>query len=72
MRIVIPWMGIFVLNKGSSIKYIRKIFRKTNTSNLQIRTRTRAHQGVRNVNFSENFVFVLNGWSLSKQPLIKC
>ena len=29
-----------------------------------IRTRTYAFQGVRNVSFSENFVYVLNGWSL--------
>ena len=28
--------------------------------------RTCSYQGVRNVNFSENFVYVLNGWSLSK------
>ena len=47
---------------GSSIKYVRKIFRKTNISNPLIRTRTCAYQGVRNVSFPENFVYVLNGW----------
>ena len=45
---------------GSSIKYVRKIFRKT-ISNPLIRTRTCAYQGVRNVNFAENFAYVLNG-----------
>ena len=29
-----------------------------------IRTRMCAYQGVRNVSFSENFVYVLNGWTL--------
>ena len=47
--------------KGTSIKYVRKIFRKTNISNPLIRTRTCAYQGVRNVSFSENFAYVLNG-----------
>ena len=28
-----------------------------------IRTHTRAYQGVRNVSFSENFAYVLNGWT---------
>ena len=31
---------------GPSIKYVRKIFRKTNISNPQIRTRTCAYQGL--------------------------
>ena len=39
----------------SSIKFIRKIFQKTNISNPLICTQTCAYQGVRNVNFSENF-----------------
>ena len=43
--------------KGSSIKYVRKISRKTNISNPLIRTC--AYQGVRNVSFWENFVYVL-------------
>ena len=51
--------------KGSSIKYVRKIFRKTNISNPLIRTRTCAYQGVRNVSFLENFAYVLNGWLLN-------
>ena len=45
---------------GSSIKYVRKIFRKANISNPLIRTC--AYQGVRNVSLSENFAYVLNGW----------
>ena len=47
-----------------SIKYLRKIFRKTNISNPLICTRTCAYQGVRNVSFSGNFAYVLNGWPL--------
>ena len=49
-------------SKGPSIKYVRKIFRKTNISNLMICTRTCAYQGVRNISFSENLAYVLNGW----------
>ena len=49
-----------LLGWGSSIKYVHKIFRKTNISNPLIRTRTCAYQGVRNVSFSENFACVLN------------
>ena len=45
------------LYKGPSIKYERKVFRKTNISNPMVRT----HQRVRNVSFSENFAHVLNG-----------
>ena len=37
-------------------------FPKTNISNLLIHTRTCAYQGVRNVSFSEDFAYVLNGW----------
>ena len=48
------------LNEEPSIKYERKILRKTNISNPLIRTRTFAYQGVRNVSFSENFAYVLN------------
>ena len=50
-----------VPGKGSSIKYLRKISRKTNISNPLIRTRTCTYQGVINDNFSENFAYVLNG-----------
>ena len=56
--------------KGSSIKYVRKTFRKTNISNPLIRTCTCEYQGVRNVSFLENFAYVLNGlpriWIFSK------
>ena len=52
------------LVRGSSIKYVPKIFRKTNISNPLIRTRTCAYQRFRNVSFSENSVYVLNEWSL--------
>ena len=47
--------------KGSSIKYVRKIFQKTNISNPLIRIRMCAYQGVRNISFSEDFAYVLNG-----------
>ena len=56
-----------MITKGSSIKYVRKIFRKTNISNPLIHTRTCVYQGVRNISFSENFTYVLNRWSLSLQ-----
>ena len=38
------------------------MFLKCNIYNPLIRTRTYAYQGVRNVSFSENFAYVLNGW----------
>ena len=41
------------LNEEPSIKYERKILRKTNISNI-------SYQGVRNVSFSKNFAYVLN------------
>ena len=44
----------------SSIKYVCKIFRKTNISYPLIRKCTCASQGLRNVRFSENFADVLN------------
>ena len=47
--------------KGSSIKYVRKISRKTNISNPLIHTPTCAYQGGRKVSFSENFADVLMG-----------
>ena len=53
------------LPKESSIKCILEIFRKTNISNPLLRTRTCAHQGIRNVSFSETFAYVLNEWPLS-------
>ena len=48
----------------SSIKYLRTTFRKTNISNFLIGKRTCAYQGLRNISFSENFAYVLNGWPL--------
>ena len=51
-------------SKGSSIKYVRKFFRKTNISKSLIRTRTCAYQGARNVSISENFAYLLHGWPL--------
>ena len=48
------------IDKGPSIKCVRKIFRKTKISTPLIRTRTFVYQGVRNVSFSENFRYVLN------------
>ena len=46
-------IGVFQENKAD------QIFRKTNSSYLLIRTRTCAHQGVRNVSFSENLTCFL-------------
>ena len=40
---------------------------ETNISCLLLRTSTCAHQGVRNVSFSENITLVLNGWSLLRK-----
>ena len=51
---------------GPCIKYVRKISRKTNISNPLIRMRSCAYQGVRNVSFSEDFAYVLNGWILEE------
>ena len=59
-KIIIVLRKFLFLNKGPSIKYVRKIFRKTNISNPLIRTHSCAYQGVRNVSFSENFAYVLN------------
>ena len=39
-------------------------FRKFNISYPLIRTRTCAYQGVRNISFSENFAYIINGWFL--------
>ena len=41
-----------------------KFSEKTNIYNSLIRTRTCAYPGVRDVSFSENFAYVLNGWPL--------
>ena len=45
--------------KESSITYVCKMLRKTNISTPLIRTRACAYRGLRNVNFSENFAYVL-------------
>ena len=47
--------------KGSSIKYVHKMFCKTIISNSLMRTCKCAYQEVRNISFSENFADVLNG-----------
>ena len=52
-------------NTESSIKYIRKIFQKFNVSYFLIGTVTCAYQRVRAVSFSEDFSYVLNGWTLT-------
>ena len=49
---------------GSSILYVRKIFRKTNISYSLIQTKTCAYQGVRNVSFSKKF-----GYARMDDPL---
>ena len=38
---------------------------KTSISDPSIRTRTCAYQRVKNISFSENFAYVLNGWTLT-------
>ena len=43
------------------------MFRKTNISYPLIRTRTCVHQGIRNNRFSEDFTYVLNGWTLTEK-----
>ena len=55
------------LGKEASVKYVRNISRKSNIPNPLIRTRTCAYQGVRNVSFSENLAYVLNGWPQRSQ-----
>ena len=55
---------IQISDMGPSIKYVRKVFRKTNISNPLMRTRTCAYQGVGNVSFSENDAYVLTKWPL--------
>ena len=56
------FIEICICHKGSFIKYVCKIFRKTKISNPLIRTRTYAYQEVRNVSFLENFTYALSGW----------
>ena len=40
--------------------YVHKIFRKTNIYSPLMRTRTCAHQRIRNDSFSKNFAYVIN------------
>ena len=54
---------------GSTIYYERKIFWKANVSYPLICACTCVYQGVRNVNFSGNFTYLLNGWFLFSLPL---
>ena len=49
----------FKFKRGPSIKYVSRISRKTNISNPPMPTRT--YQGFKNISFSENFAYVLNG-----------
>ena len=59
-----PTCLFFFYDSGPLVWYIRKVFRKTNISNFLIHigmcVGTRAYQWIRNVSFSENFVYVLN------------
>ena len=48
----------------NELSVMRKIIRKTNTYNPLIRTRKCVYQRVRNVSFSEKFVYALNAWSM--------
>ena len=48
------------------MKYVRKIFRKTNISKPLVHARASAYQGVRSVRFSENVAYVINGWPLKQ------
>ena len=48
-------------------KYVRTIFCKTKIFNPLLRTHMCAYQEVRNVSFSENFAYILNGWTLSEK-----
>ena len=53
-------MSISAQARGLYLKYVHKIFHKTNISYPLIRARTCAYQGVRNVKFSKNFAYVHN------------
>ena len=50
--------------RETSILYVPKFFRKINNFYLLIIKRPCEYHGVRNVSFSENFMHVLNRWSL--------
>ena len=53
--------GFCIFSTGASIKYVRNIFQRTNISNPLIRTRTSKYQGVRNVTFSGNLAYLMDG-----------
>ena len=55
-----PFTGL-ILAQRSFIWYVREILQKTIISYPLISTRTSAYQGVRNVSFSENISYLLNG-----------
>ena len=61
--------NILLSPQGSSIQYVRKIFRKSNISDPLIRTRTCAYQGVRNVNFGK--FCVRTKWMIPKLTSLK-
>ena len=60
---------VFEICLGSSIQYVRKIFRKTNIPYSLVGTGTCAYQEVRYVGFSEIFAYLLNGQSLFRTLL---
>ena len=58
------------LGQGLFIYHVLKIFRKTNISYLLILRHTFEYQGLRQISFSENFLYVLNGWYHKKCCMI--
>ena len=56
---------------GAILLYVRKFFRKTNTSYPLVCTRMFAYEGVRNVSFSENFAYILNEWSPHRLSVVR-
>ena len=67
--ITINFEMIYQTAWGSFISYIRKIFLKTNICYSLIRTPTWTYQGVRNVNFSEYFAYILHEYSYTKNSI---
>ena len=63
---------VFIVDFDRSfIKKVRKIFRKTNISYPLICTGSCAYQGVKNLSFTENFVYVLNEWCLGLHNIFR-
>ena len=56
---------------GPSIKYVRKIFRKTIISNPLLRKSTCAYWVAKNISFSENLAYELNRWPYTLYDEIK-